>query len=253
MGIGETLARAREDAGLSVTQVSQRTRVREGIILGIERDDFQPCGGNFYARGHIRSIARVVGIDPEPIIRAYDDTHGGAPQATPAAAVFESEAPVQFRERRSPNWSAAMALALALVVFYGIFQVFAGREPARTATPVARPAPVATTPGPPADRVPAGGSQNGARPAAPQKGVVVRLKARRSSWVSVHDVSGRKLFSGLIQGGDIKKWKSGKRIRLVIGNGGGVRLTVNGEDIGIPGTDGQVLELSFGPSDPKSA
>ncbi len=70
--IGQALARARRQAGLTVLEVSQRTRIRETIIGAIERDDFSPCGGDFYARGDIRDIARVVGIDPEPLVRAYD-------------------------------------------------------------------------------------------------------------------------------------------------------------------------------------
>ena len=65
--IGEVLAAARSQAGLTITQVSQRTRIRETIIGGIERDDFSGCGGDFYARGHIRAIARAVGADGEPL------------------------------------------------------------------------------------------------------------------------------------------------------------------------------------------
>jgi cytoskeletal protein RodZ len=72
--IGEALAEARRRAGLTVTQVSQRTRIRETIIRGIESDDYSACGGDFYARGHIRSIARVVGTDPRPLIVEFDST-----------------------------------------------------------------------------------------------------------------------------------------------------------------------------------
>ena len=64
MSIGDALAQARSQAGLTIAQVSQRTRIRETIIRGIEHDDFSACGGDFYARGHIRSIARVVGARP---------------------------------------------------------------------------------------------------------------------------------------------------------------------------------------------
>lgn len=74
MSIGRALAEARHRAGLTVTEVSQQTRIRETIIRGIESDDYSACGGDFYARGHIRSIARVVGADPAPLIREYDST-----------------------------------------------------------------------------------------------------------------------------------------------------------------------------------
>jgi transcriptional regulator with XRE-family HTH domain len=72
VSIGEGLAQARREAGLSLAQVSQRTRIRERIIADIESDDYSACGGDFYARGHIRSIARAIGTDPEPFIREYD-------------------------------------------------------------------------------------------------------------------------------------------------------------------------------------
>ena len=72
MGIGGALAEARSEAGLTVDQVSERTRIRATIIRAIERDDYAVCGGDFYARGHIRAIARVVGTDPAPLIEQYD-------------------------------------------------------------------------------------------------------------------------------------------------------------------------------------
>ena len=75
MSIGETLAEARHEAGLTVAQVSGRTRIRETIIRNIEHDDFSECGGDFYARGHIRAIAKAVMADPEPLIEDYDAVH----------------------------------------------------------------------------------------------------------------------------------------------------------------------------------
>ena len=66
MSIGEGLAQARRRVALTVTQVSERTCIRETIISGIERDDYSACGGDFYTRGHIRAIAKAVGTDPVP-------------------------------------------------------------------------------------------------------------------------------------------------------------------------------------------
>ena len=66
VSIGESLADARRQAGLTVSQVSQQTRIRESIIRDIEQDDFSACGGDFYARGHIRSIAAVGRRRPGP-------------------------------------------------------------------------------------------------------------------------------------------------------------------------------------------
>jgi transcriptional regulator with XRE-family HTH domain len=79
-GIGEALARARDRAGLTIAQVSQQTRIRPSLIADVERGDFGSCGGDFYARGHIRAIARAVGADPGPLIEQYDATRRAVPQ-----------------------------------------------------------------------------------------------------------------------------------------------------------------------------
>jgi cytoskeletal protein RodZ len=240
--IGETLAEQRREAGLSVTQVSSQTRIRETVIKGIERNDFSMCGGNFYARGHIRSISEIIGIDPEPLVREYDAAHG-SPEALSAVTAFEPEIPVQIRERRAPNWTAAMAVALVFVVIYGLVRVFSGDgTPARTAHPPATPPAQPSSPG-----------ESRALPTSPRKQVELKVKARRSSWLNVRDAGGKEIYSGLMRRGDVREWSTSKRIRILIGNGGGVKLTVNGKDLGAPGASGEVLRLSFGPGDPQTA
>lgn len=243
MTIGGTLAKARQEAGLTVPQVARKTRIRETVIHAIERDDYTMCGGNFYARGHIRSIARVIGVDAEPLVQEFDEGHGGSPQAIPAKQAFEPETPVRFLERRSPNWTAAMAVALALVVVYGVVRLAIGHEPHRSVERAAAPATSSRTPTPTP-------SHSGAVAQAPRKEVDVRVKAKSASWLNVRDSSGKQLFSGVLRAGQNEEWTSKKRIRMVIGNGGGVLLTVNGKDLGAPGSSGQVVRLNFGPGDP---
>jgi hypothetical protein len=80
--IGGALTEARSQAGLTVTEVSDRTRIRATIIRDIERDDYSSCGGDYYARGHIRAIARVVGTDPVPLIAEYDAARTPPPDLT---------------------------------------------------------------------------------------------------------------------------------------------------------------------------
>ena len=113
MPIGETLAQARQQAGLTVAQVSARTRIRETIIRGIEDDDYSACGGDFYARGHIRAIAKVIGTDSEPLIGEYDAVHR-APGAVAAVSLEELVATsAQARQQRRPHPPAVWALAAA--------------------------------------------------------------------------------------------------------------------------------------------
>jgi cytoskeletal protein RodZ len=239
LSIGDTLAQARSQAGLTITQVSQRTRIRETIIRGIEHGDFSACGGDFYARGHIRSIARVVGTDPEELIREYDATHG-APEAIRAADVFEPATPIKLKERRSPNWSVAMIIVLALVLGYGVY---------RAVTAVAAPHHVA------AASHPSGSPSASAAPSSPapsatpthaSHSVVVRLTAIEDCWVEFTSSSGAYLSQDYVVGGSTKTWTFRHPVTMQIGNPGGILLTVNGKNFGRPGSTGP-LTLSLGP------
>ena len=122
MSIGETLADARRQAGLTITQVSRETRIRESIIRDIEQDDFSACGGDFYARGHIRSIAGVVGTNPVPLISEYDREHG-PPGAIRAADIFEPSTPIKIRERHSPSLSLIVAVVLLAIIGFGAYRL----------------------------------------------------------------------------------------------------------------------------------
>jgi cytoskeletal protein RodZ len=117
MSIGATLAAARRRAGMTVGDVSHLTRVTEPIIVGIETDDYGACGGDFYARGHIRAIARAVGEDPVPLIDEFDSTWRSAKDST-AAEAFEPGMPIRKRERRRVRGAALLgALVLAVLGF----------------------------------------------------------------------------------------------------------------------------------------
>ena len=142
MSIGATLASARRRSGLTVSEVSHSTRVTEPIIRGIEQDDYAACGGDFYARGHIRAIARAVGEDPSPLIDEFDSTWRSAKEIT-AAEAFQPRMPLRKRERRRVRWTAFLAvLVLAALAFAGYkFVAGIGRERHASAAASPRPSP----------------------------------------------------------------------------------------------------------------
>ena len=147
MSIGATLAAARRRAGLTVSEVSHSTRVTEPIIRGIELDDYAACGGDFYARGHIRAIARAVGEDPLPLIDEFDSTWRSAKEIT-AAEAFEPGMPLRKRERRRVRWTAFLAVLVLAVLGFASYKFVSGvgrdrplrrRQPAPV--PAGRPVP----------------------------------------------------------------------------------------------------------------
>ena len=129
VSIGATLAEARQGAGLTVAEVSARTRIRESLIRAIEHDEFDGCGGDVYARGHIRAIAAVVGADPEWLISEYD---APLPDGGPAGLddLFEPPSPRRPPGRgggRRHGWLVPVAMLCCLVVtVFVAYQVTAG-------------------------------------------------------------------------------------------------------------------------------
>jgi cytoskeleton protein RodZ len=178
MSIGAELAGARRKAGLTIAEVSQRTRIREAIVRGIERDDFSACGGDFYARGHIRAIARVAGVDPEPLVREYDDAREAVTQETiPVPRTARPGSGVPARPA-SPGGSPPSGRSAGTAPGRP-----AGTAPGRPAA--AAPGRVAAAPGGPATAVPGG-------PATAVPGRPATAAAGRTITVSTgHEMPGR--------------------------------------------------------------
>ncbi len=226
MSIGESLAEARRRAGLTVTQVSQQTRIREAIIRGIEQDDFSSCGGDFYARGHIRSIAAAVGTDPAPLISEYDAEHG-PPGALRAADVFEPSTPIKIRERRPPSLRLIVVLVLLAVIGYSAYHLVSDRSktnhPTASGTRTSQPAPSPTPPSPtPTPTV-------SATPTLSD--VVINLAVgSEPCWVLLTNASdGSQIYMGTILAGSTMTWTEQEAVNIRLGNPAAVVLTVNGK------------------------
>jgi cytoskeletal protein RodZ len=138
VSIGATLAAARRRAGMSVSDLSQRTRVREPIIRAVEHDDYAACGGDFYARGHIRSIARAVGEDPAPLIDEFDSTWRSTQEIT-AAEAFGPGMPLRTRERRRVRWTGVLAVLVLVVLGFAGYKFASGVNHTRHAAAASSP------------------------------------------------------------------------------------------------------------------
>jgi cytoskeletal protein RodZ len=223
VSIGETLADARRQAGLSVAYVSHKTRIRESIIRDIEQDDFSACGGDFYARGHIRSIAGAVGADPVPLISAYDAEHG-PPGTLRAADVFEPTRPVKIRERRSPSLSMIVAVVLLAIIGFGAYRLVShdgGRSPKAKAAAAPTHTATATASAKPTAQP---------SPAPTSHDVVIQLNAVEDCWVLLtKSTDGSQIFMGVVPAGSSRTWTEKQPVDMRLGNPPGVVLTVDGK------------------------
>ncbi|MGW1894635.1 helix-turn-helix domain-containing protein [Streptomyces sp. NPDC002004] len=259
LSVGRALQQARMDAGLTVDDISTATRVRIPIVQAIEQDDFTRCGGDVYARGHIRTLARAVGIDPAPLVARYDADHGGRPSPTPAAPLFEAE---RIRaEPRRPNWTAAMVAAIvAVIAFVGFTLVKGGTsdgaDRSQTAEGGSTPSASKSAPKPTPSSKPAetkSDPSDSAIAAAPRDKVTVVLNAADGrSWISAKDHNGRQLFDGTLEKGQTKTFQDDSKIDLVLGDAGAIQLVVNGKQIQDKFQPGQVERLSYTKGDPEA-
>ncbi|WP_328355511.1 DUF4115 domain-containing protein [Streptomyces sp. NBC_00445] len=253
LSIGRVLQQARIAAGLTVDDLTNATRVRLPIVHAIEADDFGPCGGDVYARGHIRTLAKAVGIDPAPLLAQYDADHGGRPAPTPAAPLFEAE---RIRpERRGPNWTAAMVAAIVAVVGFVGFTAFKGGD-GGDKTQVAEGSTPSTSktasPTPTKPDEPKPDPTDSAIAAAPQDKVTVQVSAADGrSWISAKDHNGRLLFDGLLKQGESKTFQDSEKINLVLGDAGAIQLYVNGKKIDEDWQPGAVERLTYTKGDPQ--
>ena len=239
MSIGDTLAQARRQAGLTIVQVSQETRIRASIISSIEQDDFSSCGGDFYARGHIRSIAGVVGTDPVVLIREYDEEHG-PPGGIRAAQIFESSTPIRIRESRSPRLGWVLAVTVVAAAGFGAYHVISTHHSNPRGTATSRVGHTAKA----KPSVSAKSATPTATAGPPQ--AVIKVTATQDCWVGLNTPSGQSLYQGTILAGSTKTWNEKHAVSLVIGNPPGIVLTVNGKPEQLNTV--QVVTLNIDPS-----
>ena len=257
--VGAELRLAREASGLTVEQVSASTKIRATLVRDLEADRFDSSGGDFYARGHLRALAAVVGADAAALVAHFDRADAAAP--TPEL-FLEAVAPVSSRvavlgaplgahsagrvERRGPNWALAGMAAVAVLV--GLVVIGSVRGGSTTTNTDAFSASLAPAP----SSSPASSASAAVVPPAPdavaQKppatGAELRVRIiGGQSWISVSNATGR-LFEGVLGDGEFKDFTDPDQLKLVVGNAGAVNLVCGGKDVGQAGDSGRVKRFS---------
>ena len=230
--IGPDLVSARRRLGLTVEQVAERTRIRPHVIEAIEIDDFAPCGGDFYARGHLRTLARVLGVDVTPLLETYDTKYADAP--LDPRCVFEAElataggGPIRG-VRGGPNWSLLVASVMTVVLFWSAARLVMDN-------------PVEVTPAPPSLADGSAGLSSGGQlaPAVP----VVLTAAGGGARVVLRDGGGKVIFTGALAFGQSQTFSVSPPVR-VQSTDGSLEVTVDGKRHGALGKTGQPAQDVF--------
>jgi cytoskeleton protein RodZ len=72
MSAGQMISAARTARGMSLDDLAQATKLRASILAAMENDDFSHCGGRVYARGQLRAMAPVLGLDPDDLVDEFE-------------------------------------------------------------------------------------------------------------------------------------------------------------------------------------
>lgn len=252
MSLGSVIRQARIDAGLSIDDLSERTSIRAGLLKEIESDDFTKCGGETYARGHLRNIAPLLKMDAGVLLELYENEQSMQPRRI-QEMLAENNVMTNPVDKKTISWKTLAGISLATLALLGAVQIIisnsettevsnpevvatesATAEP--TNTPEAQPTPTATTtPTTVRDTYSSG------------TGVSVSVAASRgNSWLFVSDDNGTTLYSGQIRSGQNLNFSSTTRVSLRVGNAGAVDVSVNGKSAQQIGDDGEVITVSYG-------
>lgn len=83
MDLGYTLRKAREDKGLSTSEVAQRTHMLIQQVEALEKEDFSKIAAPIYGRGFVKLYCEAVGIqDYKPFVDEFMEIYSGNRPAT---------------------------------------------------------------------------------------------------------------------------------------------------------------------------
>ena len=236
--LGTEIRGARERAGYTVAKIAEISRIRETLIKDIEADDFTSCGGNAYARGHIRTIAKIVKLNPDQLIEKFAQSTGDFDR--PMVDLLEENNVIKPRSARPQiSYKALTSVAAGVVALLIAVPAVISLFPSNETSPVAPSSQGA---------VPSTTDQNSQVVATKTTGVsLVVTGIAGKSWIGIQDASGAQVFSGSIKVGESKSFGEDQLLQVTIGNAAAVSLNVNGKEIGTPGGVGEVVHLSFTP------
>jgi len=233
-----SLAQARETTGLTVDQISALTNIRVAVIKDLENNSVDICGGIAYARGHIRTIAKVlnqktpksISFDADLIVAEIE-----AAQSEDGRKIIERLAENNVadkpKEKKRMKFRTLASISAAVLSIGFVAQV-AINNVSNIDVDTSQ---ITTT---------RKSFQNEA--ASTPAGVnLVVTGISGKSWIGLTNAKGEQVFNGQISSGQVATFTDPQLIKAVIGNAGAVKLNLNGSDLGVVGAEGEVVRLDF--------
>jgi hypothetical protein len=218
MKVGEVLAETRSERGLTIEQASAATRIRAEHLSALESDEPGRLPAPVYARGYLRTYARYLGLDPEPLVDAL------RPPAHDARRALELGT-VATRPRVVLTAPAAAAAGLALLA--AMFAVYAWRQIESDQQP-GLSLPALAIAASPANALPS--------PSPQPRPIVVGVRLTDSVWLNVI-VDGKSQYgSGRILPAGSQLYFTGLDVKITSGRAAATLITLNGQPVGALGS-----------------
>ena len=249
MTIGSELREAREQRGISLAEISERTKIRQSVLRAIENDDFEGLPGSVIMRGFLKLYAREVGLNPDDVGRRYTaqvaESHPDGQNATGALGRAEGAPGDPVANARVRRAVAGVLLATALVgASYLVWRRTAATPSdggtATSSTPTA-PAPAPSAPATPASGPPPAAADKGA--AAPRSDAAattaagttadelrIDLQATDACWIAA-TADGEQVAYRVVNAGERLSIQVTKEAVIRIGMPANVSISINDRPI----------------------
>lgn len=277
---GKTLAQVREEKGMSVADVARSLRLSVKQIEAIEADNFDKLPGKTFLRGFIRNYAKLLQIDPEPLLQGR--LAAEPQQKFQAQAISVPPGQVEFNTSRGQRtfstdpgrpWLKYALAALVVLVLAGgaAYELLRGSEihtvvvkPVgdNAAVPLALPptqpqpqtdvqtlalpqaaAPISKVEAPQTPVQPQAAAEAAA---TPQGGAKVRFSFGGESWVDLKDKNGRTVYKQTGYAGTEQTISGTPPLSLTVGKAANVKILYNDKPVDLaPHTNGDVARLNL--------
>ena len=238
LSIGAYLRAARRKRRFSIDRAAEQTRIRPDYLMRMESDEFDFLAPA-YVRGFLKTYARFLRVDPDPLLDEFDHLYNPARFETSQIVALERHGRRHTpREKRMSSWSIAATVAAAAILILAVVGIVTNPEDATDNQPdnVAAENDDEASPSPSPEVTPE------ATPTVPDEevvafadGVDLQIDATNGDcWVDI-TADGENIFSGMLVQGDSQTFEAEKTMDVVLGFAAGVELTINGRDVGSPG------------------
>ena len=242
MSLGQRIQDARLAAGVSVDDLANLLSVRPGLLRDIENNNFTTCGGDTYARGHLRSIAARIGADAEELIEMYNLEHSVEHRAIHdlLAENNVTRAPV---ERKNVSLKTLAVISISALALAGVAQIVITNSKTTVVAPKPKPSASSTlTPSASATPTP---STPASEVVIPKGKLTLVISATRGNSNIDVVVEGKHLYKGPIFQGDVKSFEAEVSVSVYLSNAGDLDLTLNGEKLAPLGARNQEVRKTF--------